>query len=70
MHHRGGWPINRSRWPRDENDADREAKIGRNTNDPTFTGGSFGNKDKYVAIVHDSRMIGDNLNNPANNMGG
>lgn len=60
---------NRSKWLRDKNDADWEAKFGRNINDPSFTEGSFGNKGKYVVVVHVSRIVGDNVIYLDNNKG-
>ncbi|KAL8149468.1 hypothetical protein AgCh_006469 [Apium graveolens] len=59
----------RSKWLRDENDAEWEAKIGRNANEPDYTGGNFGDKGKRVAVMQDSRLVVGNKNYSADYMG-
>lgn len=52
----------RSKWLRNENDTDWEAKNGRHSNCPPFTGENVGDKGKGVAGMHESRVITKNLN--------
>ncbi|XP_074376703.1 uncharacterized protein LOC141718222 [Apium graveolens] len=53
---RRGLNQGRSKWLRDEDDAEWEAKIGRSNNCPPFTGGNFGDMDNNLTVVHDSSM--------------
>lgn len=51
---------NRSKWWRDKNDGDWEARFGRQNNDPSSTESKYGNKSKEMVVMHDSRRIRDN----------
>lgn len=51
---------NRSKWLRDENDAEWEAKLARDRNNPYFAGASYGDKDKGKSMAHDFRETGSN----------
>lgn len=60
---------NRSKWLRDDQDADWEARIGRDSNHPYFSGGKYGDRDKRKMVMHQSRITATTAGNKPNIMG-
>ncbi|KAL8099061.1 hypothetical protein AgCh_031665 [Apium graveolens] len=62
--------YHRSKWLRDENNADCDARIRKNGNYPPSTDEDFGDKGKRVAGVQDSHIVNKNFKILDINLGG